>query len=411
MTRFLFVVPPLAGHVNPTISVGRELVRRGHQVAWTGPPGETGRLLPDDATFVPAGHGAVADVATQLRDRHQRLRHTAALKFLWEEVLIPLAYAMADDVDALVESWEPDVVVADQQALAGAAIARKRQLPWATTATTSAELVDPLADLPLVGQWVNDRLADLQSALDVPRPLAEAGDLRFSEHLVLVFSTLTLVGRDHSFPPHYVFVGPSITDRPERQHFPWGWLDPQLPHVLVSLGSLSNRASRRFFTVAAEALAGEPVQAILTAPPDLLDQHVITTHNLLVQEQVPMLALLPHLQAVVCHGGHNTVCESLAHGLPLVLAPIRDDQPIVADQVVRAGAGLRVRFTRVRPSDLRIATRHVLDQPSFRQAATTIRRSFQAAGGPAAAATHLENLATTAQDREIEGAEPVREAG
>ena len=38
MSRFLFVVPPMAGHVNPTLPVGRELAARGHDVAWAGPP-------------------------------------------------------------------------------------------------------------------------------------------------------------------------------------------------------------------------------------------------------------------------------------------------------------------------------------------------------------------------------------
>ena len=38
MSRFLFVVPPMAGHVNPTLPVGRELAARGHEVAWAGPP-------------------------------------------------------------------------------------------------------------------------------------------------------------------------------------------------------------------------------------------------------------------------------------------------------------------------------------------------------------------------------------
>ena len=41
MSRFLFVVPPLTGHVNPTISVGRELAARGHQAAWCGEPSST----------------------------------------------------------------------------------------------------------------------------------------------------------------------------------------------------------------------------------------------------------------------------------------------------------------------------------------------------------------------------------
>ena len=42
MARFLFVVPPFAGHVNPTIPVAAELVSRGHEVAWAGLPGQRG---------------------------------------------------------------------------------------------------------------------------------------------------------------------------------------------------------------------------------------------------------------------------------------------------------------------------------------------------------------------------------
>ena len=49
MSRFLFVVPPLTGHVNPTASVGGELLARGHEVAWVGHPGTLAPLLPDNA--------------------------------------------------------------------------------------------------------------------------------------------------------------------------------------------------------------------------------------------------------------------------------------------------------------------------------------------------------------------------
>jgi len=111
---------------------------------------------------------------------------------------------------------------------------------------------------------------------------------------------------------------------------------------------------------------------------------------------------------VVSHGGHNTVCETLAHGLPLVLAPIRDDQPIVADQVVRAGAGRRVRFGRVRPDELLEAVRAVLLEPSYRDAAGVIRQSFLDAGGAAAAADALEALAED-RHRTRQPPDPVKE--
>lgn len=390
--RFLFVVPPLAGHINPTISVGYELAARGHEVAWAGLPGAVENLLPPDAPFQPVGTTEETARFAGLRTRGQGLRGAAALKFLWEDVLIPLGHAMLPGLQTVVESWHPDVLVVDQQALAGAAVARRSRLPWATSATTSAELVQPLIHLPRVQEWVAAELHRFQLAAGVAEIDAVVSDPRFSEHLVLVFSTPELVGG--GYPPHYAFVGPSVSDRPELDTFPWDWLDPDLPHVLVTLGTINAQAGANLYAVAADALADEALQAVFVAPEEMGALLSPRTGNILVRERVPQLGLLRHMDAVVSHGGHNTVTETLAAGLPMVLAPIRDDQPIVADQVVRAGAGVRVRFGRVVPAEMRKAVSAVLHEPAYRQAARRIRAAFRAAGGAEAAATHLELLAS-----------------
>ena len=78
--------------------------------------------------------------------------------------------------------------------------------------------------------------------------------------------------------------------------------------------------------------------------------------------------------------------------MPLVVAPIRDDQPVIARQVTEAGAGLRVHFGRVSPTELRQAITAVLDDPSYRAAARRIQSSFTTAGGAATAADNLERL-------------------
>jgi UDP:flavonoid glycosyltransferase YjiC (YdhE family) len=111
---------------------------------------------------------------------------------------------------------------------------------------------------------------------------------------------------------------------------------------------------------------------------------------------VPQLELLPQLDAVICHAGHNTTCEALAHRVPLVVAPIRDDQPAVASQVTAAGAGIRVKFGRVNAPELREAIVTVLSDPTYRDAAAVIADSFDAAGGAKAAADRLEMLLLTA---------------
>ncbi|MEV6184251.1 nucleotide disphospho-sugar-binding domain-containing protein, partial [Streptomyces sp. NPDC052015] len=99
------------------------------------------------------------------------------------------------------------------------------------------------------------------------------------------------------------------------------------------------------------------------------------------------------LDAVVCHAGHNTVCEALWHGVPLVVAPIRDDQPIVAAQVVDAGAGVRLRFGRADAARIGAAVEAVLDPAQgHRKAAEAVGESFRAAGGSESAADRLETL-------------------
>ncbi|QXC59425.1 hypothetical protein KSP35_13555 [Aquihabitans sp. G128] len=388
MSRFLFVVPPFTGHVNPTIAVAAELVRRGHDVAWTGLPGATQALLPEGSTFLPATTAEVAAYVDAAGDRRPDLRGAAAFKFLQEEVLLPLADAMVDGVDAAVDAFGADVLVVDQQALAGAIVARRRGLRWATSATTSAELVDPLDGLPLVAAAMHQARVDLQVAHGIAAGDAAQGDLRTSPHLVVAYTSEALVGPVPGDAP-IAFVGPSTLGRPEADDLDGYGLDPDRPTVLVSLGTLNAEAGARFFTVAAEACRDQPWQAVFVAPAELVPD---PPANVVVRSRVPQLALLERCAAVVSHGGHNTVCESLAAGLPLVLAPIRDDQPVVADQVVRAGAGVRVKFARVKAEPLRAAIAVALADPDLRAAAARIQASFHAAGGTPSAADALEGL-------------------
>jgi UDP:flavonoid glycosyltransferase YjiC (YdhE family)/pimeloyl-ACP methyl ester carboxylesterase len=385
--RFLFVVPPLVGHTNPTISVARALSARGHDVAWVGHPRTVRPLLPAGAELFALDDDLDSTTAVQMSDRATRVRGPERLKFLWEDFFIPLANAMLPGVDAAVESFRPDAMIVDQQTIAGAVVATRRGIPWATMATTSAGVVDPLAKFPKVRAWLDRLVGGVQEAGGID--VLAGGEI--SPHLVLALTTEALVGATNRLPPHYRFVGPSISDRPESADFPWQWLDADegARRVLISLGTVNADAGARFYREAVEAVAGTDIRAVLVAPPDLVGT---TPDNVLVRSFVPQLALLPRMDAVVTHAGHNTVVESLANALPLVVAPIKDDQPVVAQQVVDAGAGVRVRFGRVRAPRLREALFRVLDDPSFASAAGRVRDSFARAGGAERAARLLEEL-------------------
>jgi UDP:flavonoid glycosyltransferase YjiC (YdhE family) len=378
VARFLFVVPPLVGHVNPAAGVAAELTARGHEVAWAGHDELLWHLAGPDALVFSCA------LPPDAPERPAELKGPAALRFLWQDFLVPLADAMAPGVAAAIDGFEPHVVVADQQALAGGLLAEARGLPWVTSATTSAELVDPLAGMPKVADWVAELLAGLRARIG-----GGPADPRFSPHGVLAFTTRELLG-PVALPPNVRLVGPSITGRPSTTDFPWAWLDRLRPTVLVSLGTANTGAGAGFLAAAAEAFAGLEARAVVVDPGGVLGA---VPPNVLVCPRVPQLPLLERVDAVLCHAGHNTVCETLWHGLPLVVAPIRDDQPIVAAQVVAAGAGVRLRFGRADAARIAVAVEEVLTEPSYRRAAQALSASFHAAGGSPAAAGHLEQLA------------------
>jgi MGT family glycosyltransferase len=379
MSRYLFVVPPLTGHINPTAAVGAELRNRGHEVAWVGHPATLRPLLADHATIYPALDDVLEKEIQDARQRWLELRGIAVLKFLWEEFLIPLAHAMIPGVEDAVRNFTPDVIIADQQALAGPVVARNANIPWVTSASTSAELVRPLKTMPKVEDWIRRQLEELTES---------TMDIRFSDRLVLAFTSRELVG-ENDFPEHYVFTGPAL-GRPERAEFPWEWLADGHKRVLVSLGTLNGAAGHRFFGEVLEAVKDlAEVQVVLVAPPDF----GTGLANVLVRERVPQLALMKHIDAVISHGGHNTVCEALAHGLPLIVTPIRDDQPIIAQQVVDAGAGVRLKYARVRADEIRAALDTVLHDPGYATGARRVQQSFRLGGGAVAAADHLEAVA------------------
>jgi len=385
VARFLFVVPPLVGHINPTLSVAAALNERGHEVAWSGFGAVLEHLLPAGANLFALDNEETNAKLLAAAERGLTLRGLPGLKFLWEDVLIPLAREMSPGVREAVQAFEPDVMIVDQQALAGALIARASGLPWATFATTSADRQESLAELPKVLAWTEERLADLQRELIEAEPVTGP---ELSPHLVIVFSTEALIGSTERFTEATRFVGPAFSSRPAREtDFPWDELvDTQ--RVFVSLGTLNAERGERFFGALSEALGDLPLQVILSAP----DGFGPFPENFIVRPFVPQLAVLDKVDAVVSHGGHNTVAETLARGLPLVVAPIKDDQPVIAKQVTEAGAGLRLSFTRPRPKLIREAVQRVLAEPSFRSGAERIQRSFEEAGGARRAAELLEEL-------------------
>ena len=385
MARFLIVVIPLTGHLNAALAVGQALERAGHEVAWCGPRTDLLALLGPAARIYPTGKRYY---------RPQGGTGLDAARALWTGYLLPLNRFILEPAEAAVAEYRPDVVVHDQYAVAGALAAHRQGVRWATLCTGAMELTPPSWELPGHQEWVGEQLARVWAMAGLP---ADPGlDLRFSPYLVLALTSSALVGTA-PLPPRCRLVGPVLGERPDDPAFPWQDWDPGRRHVLVTVGTLAGQLAREFYPRVLQALAPltDRVQPVLVASAEEVPD---PPAGMLVATRVPMLQLLPRLDAVVCHAGMGTVTEALAHGVPLVLAPIRYDQPAVAAQVARAGAGIAVSFSSATAAELAGAVAAVLDEPAYRAAAARVAESFAAAGGGAAVVAELAALAAAAPE-------------
>ncbi|HEY0497852.1 MAG TPA: glycosyltransferase [Kutzneria sp.] len=369
--RVLIVTPPLTGHVAPLRAVAAALAESGHEVAWCGPEPATSALSGAQLVF-PAGPSEPFDVGRRPAD----LRGFAALRFLWQSYLIPLADAMVPGVRTACERFGPDLVLADQQAFAGPLAAKALGIRWVTSASTGTELADPLRPWPKVADWVRQLQHDLCGRYGVA-----PADLRFSPDRVLAFTIPELTGPVSVPAVHY--LGSAVT--PSTMDLSWSALDGR-PLVVATLGT--SNTGTRFLGECVEALSAMPeVQGVVVDPTGTLH-----SEDVLVVARIPQIALLRKTSALICHAGHNTVCESLAAGVPLVLAPIRDDQHTIARSVLAAGAGVRLRFDRAAAEHIGRAVGKVLATPAHTAAARRLGRSLTSAGGARAAVGHLEAL-------------------
>lgn len=383
VARFLFVVVPVVSRLWPAVAIGDALAARGHDVAWCGPERDLRPLVGPDMTIYPTGKRSY---------RAAREVGMAAVRELWDEYVLPLNRFIQGPVDRAIADYQPKVVLADQYAMAGALAAHKRGIRWATLSAGVLELTPPAGD-PGLQEWVRSRLAQAWQNAGLP---AEDGlDLRFSPYLVIATTTRALTG-SAPMPAHFVLVGAALGSRRTDPAFSWDWWDSGRQHVLVTAGTLSDHLVRDFVARMMAALApmAARVQVVLNTAADAVPD---PPPNVLVAPRVPMLDLMARVDAVICQAGQSTVNEALAHGVPLVVAPIRLGELAVAEQVTRAGAGIAVSFAEATPAQLAAAVTAVLDEPGYRAQARRIAGEFAAAGGAGAAAAHLAALADTAR--------------
>jgi MGT family glycosyltransferase len=327
------------------------------------------------------------------------------------------------DLEVILNDWQPDVIATDPNLVAPILVLhQKRVLPVAILSYFACTIPGPDAPpfglgLPRPRSWHTRLLSRSVSlaARKVGMRFRCAADKIRQLHglppmgasfvsycgqmpLYLVLGTAEFDHERKDLPASVHYVGACLWDQP-RHEKSLDWLDElprDQPWVHASEGTL--HVQEPFvLRAAAQGLANLPMQVILTTggnrEPEDLDLGRIAPNVRLVR-WVSHTQLLPYLDVMITTGGSATVQSSLKAGVPLIVVPTEWDKPEIARRVVDCGAGLRLSPQDCTPRRLRMAVERVMGDPSFRHNAQRMAAAFARYGGPPAAATLLEGLAS-----------------
>ena len=373
--RVLFLGVPAWGHVNPTLGVVAEIVRRGHAVEYhCGEPHRVA-IAATGARFVPYAPGWIQN----------DMPHDGDVFGLGSTVM-EAARRIVPVLLPQVRSEPPDVLVHDSLAPWGKEIAHALGIPAVCSTTTFVFDRRVAFSRPALLARVVARQARRPARLRELPLVLEA--IASRERTNLVYTSRELQPFGDGYDDRFFFVGPVPRDEAP--------LDPDLARldrpIYVSLGTLFNDRPA-LYRAAAEGLArlGRPV---VISTGGRLDPAALgpLPRGVVARSWLAQLALLRNASVVVTHGGMNTVNEALSFDLPLVLVPQAADQSWVACRVAELGAGIVVRNATA--ERLRAATAAVLGDGALRAAAARIGRSLRASGGAMRAADTILATAT-----------------
>ena len=421
MTRILVHSTPARGHLYPVVPIAEELRRRGHDVVV--------RTLSDEVDRVAAlGFEAEALAPTVERipiDDHHGRTPTARLR-LSVEAFARRAPHDAEDLRDAIGRVRPEALLVDVNAWGGLAAAEASGLPWA--AWCPYPLPIPSRDAPPFGPGLPPARGPLGRARDtalrplvwgtlerlfLPRvndvrahvglpPLPDLGSLYASPGVLLSMTAEPFEYPRSDWPANVRLVGPCAWEPPVDTP---AWLDRvDRPVVLVTTSS-EFQDDGRLVEVALEALAGDGVHVVATVPAGGASWATPRPSDATVAPFVPHGAVLDRAACAVTHGGMGVTQKALVRGVPVCAVPFGRDQLEVARRVVVAGAGTRLPAGRLTPARLRRAVHEAMDR---RAGAEAVAEAFRAAGGPVAAADHLEAAFGASVSRRPRPARPPR---
>lgn len=366
--KILIVNLPFSGHTNPTLGLAKKLTDLGCSVSYIHAPEWQKKIQETGAAFIP------------YEDYPSTLSSTEKKHKCWSA-----AYQTVKKIGAAY-----DCLVYETLFLPGKALADELGIPAFRLFSTFALNQNILLDFGYHGGWYLTKIfrfpffhqlvsAILRTRLPFKYPTIMEEISKNQPVMNFIYTIEEFQLYSHEFPPaQYQYVGPAIEDRNEML-FDFPQFTP--PIIYISLGTLLN-TSVRFFKHAIKAFEKQDVSVIISIGQTIKKEQLgKIPENVYVYSFVPQLKVLEKAALFITHGGMNSVNEALYFATPMLVVPVGNDQPTIANQVEKLGLGKKLAKNKISSTNLWQSANDILRDEEIQKNLKTFQALSQKAGG------------------------------
>ncbi|WP_191089246.1 glycosyltransferase [Microbacterium radiodurans] len=400
---------PAVGHVGPLLVVARELQRRGWRVRML-----TGARYESMVTRAGIAFHPLPPEADTLDSigEDDRDRGLATINRGVERAFVEPAAPAAARLEELLRAEPSDVVLHDMtflgvQTLFGrpaserpltvmcgigpAGFSSRDAAPYGLGITPTRPRVVNRVRNRMLGVTARAVLRPVHRALD--RFLADVGappldgaffmDALSRSDLLAQFTVPGFEYPRSDAPGHLQFYGPMTEPSADRTAAPpwFADLDPSIPLVHVTQGTVANTDFHEVVLPTVTALADEPVQvAVTTGGRDVADLPDLPP-NAFAASYLPYDELLERTRVLVTNGGYGGLHHAMRHGVPIVIAGDSEDKVETSARVQYAGVGINLRTGTPSADAVRVAVRRILADPRYAANARRLGDAVEASRG------------------------------
>jgi vancomycin aglycone glucosyltransferase len=375
------------GDVEPCVAVGRELLRRGHDVRMAVRPTMLGFV--ESAGLAAVAYGPDTQEADDFRRNFRKIENpirrlteaTAHITQVWAEKGTTLM-SLASGADLLLAGVTEQGLAANVAEYYGIALAALHFYP--------AQILE----LGWLDWRITKEAENVQRrALGLPEtPGPSTRSLEIQAYDELCFPGLAAQWAEQA--ERRPFVGALTLELPtDADDEVLSWIAEGTPPIYFGFGSMRATSFADTVAMISAACAQLGERALIWSGPNDFT-HIPHAEHVKVVDTVGQAAVFPACRAIVHHGGAGTTAASLRAGIPtLVLFEIWLDQPIWAEAVKRLEAGCARRFSAATQETLVADLSSILAPQYLRGAREVAAQMTKPAESLASAADLLEDAA------------------